>query len=423
MVSLLLKLFVKDYKNTSDIQVKKRYGLLGSIFGLITNFLLFAAKLVLGFLFKFYSIIADSINNLSDFANNFLAIFGFKISAKKADADHPFGHQRMEYIMSLIISTIIIALGVLLAYKGIKDIIEFSISMAKDGHPIVDTIFSDEGGKSKLIILLSILSAAILAKAFQSYVYYSLGKRINSMQLKVLSRDSLNDVISTILVIAGVVITYLTSYKLDGFFTAAVSILVIISGITLLKNAASILLGQKPSKEFVHNLVQIISSHKEIIGIHDLNIHYYGDNIYATIHLEMDSRLTLNQSHSIVDHIEKEALDKMKVILTSHIDPVDVNDENTSKYLSLTKEAISTIDDKMTIHDFRIKQMNNRTKLVFDVVSENSYSSIDKKEEFENKVKEYFSSKIEDEIELEIYYDDLATDYLLSERENQIVDK
>ena len=118
MTNLLLRLFVKDYKNTEDITVRKKYGLLGSLFGLITNLILFLAKIVIGVIRHRTSILADAINNLSDFGNNFLSIFGFKVSAKKADKEHPFGHQRREYVISLIISCVIIALGVVMGYHG-----------------------------------------------------------------------------------------------------------------------------------------------------------------------------------------------------------------------------------------------------------------------------------------------------------------
>lgn len=363
MTEILLKLFVKDYRNVQDTKVREKYGLLGSFFGLITNLILFVGKIVIGAMMGLFSIIADSVNNLSDFGNNALSIFGIKVAGKKPDLEHPFGHQRMEYIISLVISCVIIALGGVMLYQGIMDLVAFVGSMQADGTPVLSEI-----GYHEYVITLSILSAAIFVKVLQSLLYYSLGKRIDSIQLKALGRDALNDVISTTTVIIGVIITYFTDFNVDFAFTIFVSIMVIVSGIGILRQSADILIGEKPSKEKIQDLVHLILSHTEVLGIHDLTMHTYGQVIFAVIHVEVDAKEDVMKSHALCDGIEREVQKKLGINLTIHMDPILVDDPDTAKYRKAVETALKAFPKTLSMHDFRILSAPNYVNLIFDLV-------------------------------------------------------
>lgn len=411
MVHLLLRLFVKNHENVKDPKVREKYGLLGSFFGLITNFLLFLGKIVIGILMGLYSIIADSVNNLSDFGNNALSIFGIKISGKKPDKEHPFGHQRMEYVISLVISCVIIALGVVMLYQGITDLIDFARSMIDTGKPLTSEI-----GYVEYVVTLSLLSAAIFVKVLQSLLYRSLGKRISSLQLLALAKDALNDVISTTTVIIGVVITYFTTYNVDWAFTIFVAILVIISGIGILKQAANILLGEKPDKECIQKLVDLIVSHDGVLGIHDLTMHSYGQSIFAVIHVEVDAKVDVMLSHALCDEIERDVQKKLKIYLTIHMDPILVDDPDTELYRKEVQKALSEYPLPLSMHDFRILSAPDFVNLIFDLVIPPELDNDKGKKEITAFLQEHVDGKGK-RIYLVIDFDDSISDFLLESEE------
>ena len=407
MTNLLLKLFVKNYQNVKDAKVREKYGLLGSFFGLISNFLLFLAKIIIGLVMNMFSIIADSVNNLSDFGNNALSIFGFKISSKKADDDHPFGHQRMEYIISLLISCVIIGLGFMMLYQGIMDLVAFINSMREFGHPVVQKL-----SQTEFIATIIILALAVLAKIAQASLYFSLGKKIDSLQLKAVGKDSLNDVIGTSLVIVGVLITKFTTYSVDCFFTLVVSGLVIYSGIGILKQAADILIGKKANKQLIIDLINLIKAHKDALGIHDLTIHYYGQIIFAVIHVEVDANKNILESHSLCDDIEKEAYEKLNIHLTVHMDPILLNDPDTNKYRELVEAALKSLPYQVTFHDFRIVSGVAHVNLIFDVVMPSEFDDEKGRNEVHDTIMKYCDNKYGKNVYLAINYDDSSTDFL-----------
>ncbi len=422
MTKLLLRLFVKDYKNTEDIAVRKRYGLLGSFFGLVTNLILFLAKIVIGAIRHRSSILADAINNLSDFGNNFLSIFGFKVSAKKADKEHPFGHQRREYVISLIISCVIIALGVVMGYQSINDGVVFFKSIISTGKPTLDQTFvSTDGSKNiaKFAVTLSILVLAILIKLSQSLLYRSLGKKINSLQLEALSKDSRNDRISTFLVIVGVIITWFTSYNVDCFFTLFVAVLVIISGIGIRKTATELLIGEEPSKEVIRTMVNRILAHKGVLGVHDLTRHCYGKVVFAVIHVEVDASIPIRKSHERIDEIEREIQKTRDIQLTIHRDPVRVNDPETDEYHQAVLEALKKYGHSIHRHDFRIVTANKFVNLVFDVVMPNDIDD----ENGRNSLIKYLENEINRKFGKKVYFvinfDDSIQDFLSNVQETE----
>ena len=353
MVELMLRLFVKDYRNTGNEKVRTRYGLLGSFFGIITNLILFASKLAAGLLTANISVIADALNNLSDFGNCFLALFGFKISSKPADKDHPYGHQRMEYIVSMIISVVIIALGILAGYEAVLSII--TPEEAITSFPLLSVI---------------ILGCSILLKLVQSYVYYSLGKRIDSIALRANGADARNDVLSTSAVLLGVIISYYTGFtRIDGILALVVSVFILYTGISILKNTANILLGEKPSNETIRRFIKIIKSDPNVLGLHDMEMHCYGPNaIFASVHVEVDGSKDIFESHDMIDNLESECLKKLGIKTVIHMDPVKVNDPLTESCRQTVSKAIKDIDSRLSFHDFRIVSGPTHINAVFDVV-------------------------------------------------------
>ena len=390
MTELLLKLFVKDYKNVKDQNVRKQYGVLGAVFGLITNFILFAAKLTIGILIANISIIADGLNNLSDFGNCFITIFGFKMSSKPADKDHPFGHQRMEYIISLIVSVIIISLG-------------FNI-----GKDAVSSIIIPSEQMEQILIPAIILGLSIVIKVLQGVLYYSLGKRIDSIALKATGADSRNDVISTTGVLIGLFISFYTGFtRIDGIIALVVAIFVVISGIKILIDTADILLGEKPSQEIIDEFVKTIKSHDCILGIHDIEMHCYGPNqIYASCHVEVDASKDVIVTHDSIDNIEKECLQKLKIQTVIHMDPVVIDDPQRNHYKEVVAEALKEVNPDLHFHDFRIVSGPTHVNLVFDIVLPFELKS--KKDEIQSKLEDLVHQK-EPNTYLVISYDDEYT--------------
>ena len=390
MTELLLKLFVKDYKNVKDQNVRKQYGVLGAVFGLITNFILFAAKLTIGILIANISIIADGLNNLSDFGNCFITIFGFKMSSKPADKDHPFGHQRMEYIISLIVSVIIISLGF------------------NTGKAAVSSIITPSEQMEQILIPAIILGLSIVVKVLQGVLYYSLGKRIDSIALKATGADSRNDVISTTGVLIGLFISFYTGFtRIDGIIALVVAIFVVISGIKILIDTADILLGEKPSQEIIDEFVKTIKSHDCVLGIHDIEMHCYGPNqIYASCHVEVDASKDVIITHDSIDNIEKECLQKIKIQTVIHMDPVVINDPQRNHYKEVVAEALKEVNPDLHFHDFRIVSGPTHVNLVFDIVLPFELKS--KKDEIQSKLEDLVHQK-EPNTYLVISYDDEYT--------------
>ena len=285
MNKLLVKLFIKDYKDVNDEKVRSRYGFFSGIVGIISNAILVGIKILIGILTASISIIADAINNLSDMASSLITIVGFKLSRKEADEDHPFGHERIEYICGLIVSLIILIIGGNFLITSFKKIFNPSdISITNIG------------------ILLLVIS--IIIKLWQSTFYKYTGKKINSTVLLASSKDSLNDCLSTSAVLISMLVMKFTEVNIDAYIGCLVSLLVMYNGIKMVLDASSPLIGSLPSKEYVDGLIEIVLSDEKILGFHDLVIHSYGPSkFYGTIHLEFDYREDIVEIHEIVDAI------------------------------------------------------------------------------------------------------------------------
>lgn len=349
----LERIFIKNYKDTSNPAVRFKYGMLASVFGLITNILLFTGKIIVGIIGQSITVIADAINNMSDSGNSIVTMFGFKMSSKPADYKHPYGYARYEYITALFVALIVLVIGVLLGKESVEKIISPATT-------------------SVTVATYVILAVAIALKLYQLLVYRSFAKKINSESLKAMSVDSINDTISTTAVlVASLLIDFLPDVEvsIDGICGLLVSVLIVISSIKLVANTVKPLLGEKPPKELVVKIRKELMSYNGVLGIHDLMIHNYGEGRnFVMVHVEVDSSVDIMESHALIDEIEQDFKKKMGIHLSVHMDPIDVNNPLVKKLKEESIVLLSKLDDHLSLHDFRIVSGPNRTNILFDVV-------------------------------------------------------
>lgn len=354
MKKLLVKIFIKNYKDTSNQDVRAKYGTLAGTVGIITNFILFLIKVLAGVLSKSIAIITDGINNLTDASSSIITLVGFKMSAKPADEDHPFGHQRIEYLTGVIVSFVILFIGIFLGIESFKKII--SPEMPNPNY-----------------ITYIILVTSILLKLWLSIFNKKVSSDIDSFTLKATSVDSLNDAISTSVVLVVSIIchifinvTYLA--YLDGITGIGLSIMIIVSGIKTLKETMDPLIGIMPTKEDIDSISKAVTSYEGVLGIHDLIIHNYGPNKrFASIHVEVDAKVDVMISHDLMDVIERDVRENLGIDLTVHMDPINIDDEETKTIKKQVEEIVKRIDENLKFHDFRVVKGITHTNILFDI--------------------------------------------------------
>lgn len=350
---MLEKLFIKNYKNVSDPNVRLRYGMLAGTFGLVSNTLLCIGKLVVGLIGKSITVVADAINNLSDAGSSVVTLFGFKMANKPADEKHPYGHARYEYITALIVALIVFFLGALFGKESIDKII----------NPEKTTVS---------VITYVILAVAIAMKLWQFTIYRRFAKAVSSDSLKASSVDSLNDVITTTAVlVATILIDELPEVKvsIDGIFGLAVSIFILISGIKLISSTINPLLGEKPDEELVMKIRKKLTSYEGVLGIHDLMIHNYGEGRnFVMVHIEVSASVDVMDSHEMIDKIEQDFKNEMGIHLSVHMDPIEVDNPLVKRYKEECLQILSDINGDLNLHDFRVVVGKQRTNILFDVV-------------------------------------------------------
>ena len=368
---MLAKLFIKDYQNVNEPKVRNAYGILATVVGLICNVILCAAKIAVGVLSKSMAILADGLNNFTDAGSSVVSMLGFRWANKPADKEHPFGHARYEYITGLIIAFIVLFLGF--------ELIVSSVEKITAGEKTVATV-----------IMMAVLAFSVVVKFGMFFYYRSVSRKIGSGSLKAAGADSLNDCISTIAILVCTVITYFTGTELDGYVGIAVALFIVFNGIKLIKETMSPLLGEKPSPSLVKKISEEICAYDGVKGIHDLIVHNYGPNRYfASVHVEVDAKTDVLGSHELVDTIEREFLEK-GINLVIHMDPVIVDDERVNALKKIAVDALKSIDESLTLHDFRVVWGENRKNLIFDVVVPYGFRLTDKEliSSIDEKIKE-----------------------------------
>ena len=350
MVNFLIKTFIKNSENTENPKIRQKYGTLSSIVGIICNVLLFLIKYAMGTLSHSISIVSDAFNNLSDCAGCLVTLPGYKMASKPADKNHPFGHGRMEYLTSLIIAALIIFVGIELLKNSVEKII----------NP-VEIRFS-------FAVLISLVFS-IAVKLWMAVFNAELGKKINSSVLTATAKDSKSDVIATSATLIALICSLFTALPVDGVMGLLVSVFILKSGYDIVKDTVDELLGKPADPEIINHIKEYVLKNDKIIGIHDLIIHSYGPgNIIGSCHVEVKSNESFTEVHDIVDSIEREIHNNLNILMTIHMDPIEVNDMLTNKCKKLVNNIIHSIDSSLDLHDFRIVSGESHTNLIFDLV-------------------------------------------------------
>lgn len=349
-MNFLIRKLIHDSENISDPLVRKAYGTLSSIVGIICNLVLFGVKYSVGLISHSIAITSDAFNNLSDCASCLITLFGYKMAAKPADKDHPFGHGRMEYLTSLVISVMIALMGFELLRNSIDKVI----------HP--DTVTFH-------VVTLVVLFASIGVKFWMAWMNTRLGKKINSTVMIAAAKDSRSDVITTSATILSLLLSLVTDFPVDGIMGIAVSIFILKTAYDIIRDTVGELLGKPADGEVVQELRQMVMSHEMIEGIHDLVIHNYGPGkMLGSCHVEVRSDVNFVAVHEVVDAIEHEIYEKMRIMMTIHMDPIELDNAQINHYRTMTEEIIHSLDQKLSVHDFRLISGENTNRLIFDLV-------------------------------------------------------
>lgn len=328
---------------------RNRQGKIASFVGIVTNVFLASAKILVGLLFSSVSVLADGLNNLTDCGSSIISLLSFQLSAKPADKEHPYGHERIEYICSSIVSFIILLLAFEVGRESVSKIItptemEFSY------------------------LILAVLLGSIAAKIGLFIYYRAVAKKIDSEILKAAALDSLGDSVSTVVVLLSLVIGKLFDIHIDGYAGLLVSLFIAWSGINVMKETFSKIIGQAPDDTLIFEIKERILRHDHVLGIHDLNVYSYGPNKYfASVHVELDAKTDVLLSHELVDEIEREFAEKTNIILTGHLDPIVTDDETANAAKAQIERILEEVHEKLSLHDFRMVKGENTSNLLFDI--------------------------------------------------------
>ncbi|PLS34107.1 cation transporter [Carnobacterium maltaromaticum] len=350
MITYLINRFERKHTGSKEA-LRPKLGAFAGRIGLLSNLVLFLAKFVIGLLSGSVSIMADAINNLSDTISSILTLVGFYISGKPADAEHPYGHERFEYISGMLVS-------ILITFVGFQFLIT-SIERIRNPQSVTVTW-----------LVLIILLVSIGIKIWQGLFYQKVAKKIDSDALVASAKDSLNDVFTTVTVLVSAMVEGLTGLKIDGYVGLAIAIYIIYSGYKMIMGFVNELMGMRPAEEEINQIKERLSAVDNIIGYHDLLIHNYGPNkTFASVHIEIDDTWNLRKAHEKTDLIEREFKKELGIELVCHVDPVSIHDQEQNRIHLLLKEIINGIDDTLKMHDLQIEKEKNESGIMhFDIV-------------------------------------------------------
>jgi cation diffusion facilitator family transporter len=349
MIDLLLRRFVPGYQDTQDPAVRQGYGTLSGGVGILLNLLLFTGKFLAGLLTASIAITADAFNNLSDAGSSIVTLVGFRLAGQKPDAEHPFGHGRMEYLSGLMISLVILLVGVELAKSSLEKLL----------HPEAVTF-------SPLSVV--ILLAAICVKLWMFWFNRGLSRRIESAALSATATDSLSDAVATTVVLLCTLIDHFFQVNIDGAAGLLVAVFILRAGWQAVKDTLDPLLGKAPDPALVDAVQREVLSHAEIIGTHDMIFHDYGPGrIFLSLHAEVPADCDIMAAHDAVDAVEQELKERYHLHAVIHMDPV-ATDEASLELRHQVVQMVREIHPDLTIHDFRMTSGPRRTNLIFDLV-------------------------------------------------------
>ncbi len=350
MTQLLCKIFIKDADNIQSPDVRRRYGTFVSIVGILLNVLLCLGKLLAGSLCGSVAMTADALNNLSDAGSQIISFISFKISAKPADRDHPFGHARIEYVASLIVSFLILTIGIELLKSSVGKIINPE-----------KTAFS--------LVAVIVLAVSILIKLWLFLFNRTVSRKIDSKIMEATSADSLSDALATTAVLLSTLVLKFFDMDIDAYVGIGVAVFILFAGGKLLLETNNLLLGEAPDKEIVENIKNVVERYPEALGIHDMVVHNYGPHrTIASLHVEVDGSANVFHTHDVIDNIEKQLFEELGIPCTIHMDPIVTDDEEVNSLRAAVSKHIKEIDETWKIHDFRFVTGDTHRNLIFDVV-------------------------------------------------------
>ena len=349
MTKLLLRLFVKDAENTDSPKVRAAIGTMSGLVGIMCNVLLFAFKLLVGTLTGSVSITADAMNNLSDASGSIVTFIGFRVADKPADADHPYGHARAEYLSGLGVAALIVVIGV--------ELVKTSVDKIFHPTPVSFTLTA-----------AAVLVASIAVKFWMNLFNRNLAKRIDSTTLLATAADSRNDCITTGAVLVAALIEKWSGIPVDGWIGLGVALFILYSGWNLAKDTISPLLGENADPELREKIVDYIVAQPKVLGYHDLMVHDYGPGQrFASLHVEMDYREDPLDCHELIDDMERQCLREHNIHLVIHYDPIITDDPELARLREEVLRLLRQQDQRLTLHDFRMVQGRRHMNLVFDV--------------------------------------------------------
>lgn len=368
MIKFLVRKCIKDYNNVENPKVREKYGILGGILGILCNIVLFFIKFIIGLFIKSSSIVSDAFNNLSDMGSSLVAVISAKLSSKKPDKDHPFGHGRLEYIAALIVSFLIIFMGLQIVITAVTSLID-----------VIKGVKTVEYNLN--LVLIGILTASVLIKVWMFFYYRYLGNKINSSVLKASSLDSISDVIVSSVIIVSTVVgaLLLPNFPLDDILSIIVGLLIAFNGLKMAIETISDLLGKPADPELVKKIDDLICSGEGVYGTHDLLVHDYGPGrVMASAHVEVSDKSDIVQTHEMIDQLEMRAMKELKIPLVLHMDPISIDCPITNELRQLVHNTIEQINPKLSFHDLRITNGENRINVIFDLVVPYEFSSQEK---------------------------------------------
>lgn len=354
MTDWLVKHFIQNPDDKDDPAVRQRYGLLSGGVGILLNLLLSAGKFLAGLLTGSIAVTADAFNNLSDAGSSVVTLAGFRLAAKQADDDHPFGHGRIEYLTGLLVAAAILLVGVELARTSLEKILQ---------PEAVDFSWLSVG----------ILCASILVKLWMSAFNRRLSRRIGSAAMAATAADSLSDVVATSAVLLGTLAGHFFSLRIDGWVGILVAAFILRAGWEAAKDTLDPLLGQSPDPDLVESIQKAVLAHPQVTGVHDLIIHDYGPGRrMMSLHAEVPMDADVLEVHDVIDNIERELKETFHIEAVIHMDPIATKDPRTNEMKARVAGLVREIEPSMTIHDFRMTQGPQHQNLIFDVVAPHS---------------------------------------------------
>lgn len=371
MLKKILKKLQQNKEETDDMRFV--YGMLAGIVGIGVNIILFAIKFVIGIMTNSVAILADAFNNFGDIGSSVLTLMGFKLSSLPPDKEHPFGHGRIEYITSLIISIVIMIIG----FQFLRD--------------SFNRILKPSRLEFSWITIVT-LFITIIIKLWLGWFNKKLGDKIDSEVLQANSLDSFSDVVSTLTVIFSLIISRFTAISVDGYIGLLVSLFIMYSGYSLIRESVDLLIGGRGDPDLAKKIKEKVISYEGILGIHDLMIHSYGPGQFVvSLHAEISEKMPIMDAHDLIDAIERDLSEEMSIEVTIHMDPLNLDDEEINRTRKEIANVISEIPEIDSFHDLRVVGKGDNKNIIFDVVV-----SFDIKPEEEEAFKNMLNKKIQE---------------------------